>query len=80
MCEKDCVMSSKFFCYLPLISRQYTLSSRPFILGWLMVCEETEISALGFFYVSKSSMLAAFSTILGYLIVLVQFAQSDTPN
>ena len=25
-------------------------------------------------------MLAAFSTILGYLIVLVQFAQSDTPS
>ena len=45
-----------------------------------MVCEETEISALGFFYVSKSSMLAAFSPILGYLIVLIQFAQSDTPS
>ena len=53
---------------------------KTFIVGWLMVCEETEISALGFFYVSKSSMLAAFSTILGYLIILVQFSQSDTPS
>ena len=41
--------------------------------GWSVVKSQTEMSALGFFTLSKSSMINAFSTVIGYLIVLIQF-------
>ncbi|XP_023332904.1 uncharacterized protein LOC111704792 [Eurytemora carolleeae] len=44
---------------------------------WSEIISETEITAMGFFALSKSSMITAFSTILGYLIVLVQFKVAE---
>ena len=48
-----------------------------FKIGCSEIISETELTAMGFFALSKSSMITAFSTILGYLIVLVQFKVED---
>ena len=44
---------------------------------WILVDRESEATALGFFTISKSSMISGFSTILGYLIILIQFKLTD---
>lgn len=44
---------------------------------WLEGGKESEPTAMGFFTISKSSMISAFSTMLGYLIVLIQFNMAD---
>jgi len=46
---------------------------------WLEGGKESEPTAMGFFTISKSSMISAFSTMLGYLIVLIQFNMADVP-
>ena len=51
-----------------------------FKIGWSEIISETEITAMGFFALSKSSMISAFSTILGYLIILVQFKVAEQQN
>ena len=48
-----------------------------FKIGCSEIISETELTAMGFFALSKSSMITAFGTILGYLIVLVQFKVED---
>ena len=45
-------------------------------LAWRSIESESEVTAMGLFTVSKSTMLTAYSTILGYLIILVQFNQT----
>ena len=37
----------------------------------------TECSAMGLFTVRKSTLITALSTILGYIIILLQFDQND---
>ena len=45
---------------------------------WLEGGKESEPTAMGFFTISKSSMISAyFCTMLGYLIVLIQFNMAD---
>lgn len=51
----------------------YTFKTQICYLEWCVLKMESEFTAMGFFTVSKSSMITGFSTVLGYLIILIQF-------
>lgn len=74
--EENSSSHIRFSITLKTDKMQLFISSINSFIAWRSIESEREVTAMGLFTVNKSTMLTAYSTILGYLIILVQFDQT----